>query len=251
MRVAQIGTMKYPIPNITGKEQSMAQMTAFQAAIRAHDVTLYASADSRIIEFTHQIARELGLSSEINQEGNIISVISANGQKGFVRLRTTGHNAGNSDKEKRNHELVQLLIADEKAHPLDIIHFHDYKHTPKYLISAGLGHKMLHHRHSERLNKEYENQRYPLICISHSQAKALQEKYDANVFAVIHHGMDKFTHHLTTRHAGYLGWVGRIDARKGAETAIKIAKAANQPLVIAGRVNSSKQVDYFKHDLEG
>ena len=100
MRVAHISRMRLPIPPVVkhggtqgGTQRSMAQMTAFQAAICAHDVTLYAPADSRIIQFTHQIARELGLPSEINQEGNIISVISANGQKGFVRLRTTGHNA--------------------------------------------------------------------------------------------------------------------------------------------------------------
>ena len=244
MRVARIRTMRSPIPNITGPHQSMAQMTAFQAAICAHDVTLYAPADSRIIQFTGQIVEKLGLPSEINQEGNIISVISANGQKGFVRLRTTGHNAGESDEEERTRKLVELLITDEKADPFDIIHFHDWRLTPKYLISAGLGHKMLHHRHGQKLNKEYENQRYPLICISHSHAKAVQEKYDANVFAVIHHGLDRFIHHLKPRHAGYLGWVGRFIAEKGAETAIKIAKAANKPLVIGGTV---RKVDYFRN----
>ncbi len=250
MRVARINIMRRPIPAMDGREKSIAQMTAFQATICAHDVTLYASADSKIIQFTHQIARKLDLPSEINQEGNVISVITANGQKGFVRLRTTGYNAtglGNPDEEKRTRELVQLLIADEKARPFDIIHFHDYKLTPKYLIPAGLGHKTLNHKHSKGLNKEYENQRYPLICISHSQAKALQEQYDANVFAVIHHGLDKFNHHLTTRHAGYLGWVGRFTAEKGAETAIKIAKAANKPLVIAGALDTTKKVDYFRN----
>ncbi len=191
MRVARIGHMRLPIPAVEngGTQRSMAQMTAFQATICAHDVTVYGPADSRIIEFTHQVAEKLGLSSEINQEGNVISVISANGQKGYVRLRTTGHNAtryGNPDEEKRNRELVQLLIGDEKAHPFDIIHVHPKKY---HLIPAiGLGHKTLTHVHNKELYKEYKNLRHPLICISHSQAKALQEEYDANVLAVIHHG---------------------------------------------------------------
>ncbi len=252
MRVARISHMKHPIPPIKygGSHRSMTQMTAFQAAICAHDITIYGSADSRIIEFTHQIAEKLGLSSEINQAGNVISITTANGQKGYVRFRTTGHNAigyGNPDREKRNRELFQLLIGDEKAHPFDIIHVHRPEPIGKYIIPAGLGHKMLTHVHNIVLFDGYEKQRYPLICISHSQAKALQEEYDANVLAVIHHGLDKFTHHLTTRHAGYLGWVGRFEARKGAETAIKIAKAANKPMVIAGTFNTSDQIDHFNN----
>ena len=252
MRVAYISHMRYPIPPVkySATHRCMAQMTAFQAAICAHDVTLYGSADSSIIQFTHQIARDLGLSSEINQEGNIISITTAKDQKGFVRFRTTGYGAtgyDNSDKQKRDRELVHLLLGDEKAHPFDIINVHNSKLTPKYLIPAGLGQKTLTHAHGKTLFPEYEKYRYPLICISHSQAEAYQEKYDANVFAVIHHGLDKFTHHLRIRHAGYLCWVGRFTAEKGAETAIKIAKAANKPLVIAGKVDTSKQVDYFKN----
>ena len=254
MRVARIGTMRQPIPPIEygGIQRSMAQMTAFQAVICAHDVTLYGPADSRIIQFTGQIAKELGLRSEINQEGNIISVISANGQKGYVRLRTTGHNAtgyGNSDEEKRNRELVQLLIGDEKDRPYDIVHVHHRKLTPEYLLPAGLRQKTLTHNHIKGLGKGYENPRYPIIFISHSQAKAVQEKYDANLFAVIYHGLDRFTYHLTTPHAGYLGWVGRFIAEKGAETAIKIAKGASKPLIIAGTVDNTKAVaeDHFNN----
>ena len=250
MRVARISPMRLPIPAVEngGTQRSVAQMTAFQAAICAHDVTLYGPADSRIIQFTHQIAEELSLSSEINQEGNIISVTSTNGQKGFVRLRTTGHNAtgyGNPDEEKRDRELVQLLIGDEKNHPFDIIHVHTKKNH--IIPAAGLGHKTLTHNHNKGLYKGYKHLRYPLICISHSQAKALKEKYDANVFTVIHHGLDNFTYHLTNRHAGYLCWVGRFIAEKGAETAIKIAKAANKPLVIAGTINTSNQVGHFNN----
>ena len=254
MRVARISTMRQPIPTVGygGRERSMAQMTAFQAAICAHDITIYAPADSQIIQFTHQIANKLGLSSKIDRESNTISVISAKGKEGFVRLRTTGHKAtgyGNSDEEERNSELVQLLIGDEQAHPFDIIHVHINKLVPKYLIPAALGHKTLTHNHNKGLYKGYQNLRHPLICISHSQAKALQAKYDANVFAVIHHSLDKFTHHLTTQHAGYLGWVGRFIPKKGAETAIKIAKGANKPLVIAGTVDNPKAVanDHFNN----
>ena len=256
MRVARIGDMRLPIPPVEygGTQRCMAQMTAFQAAIYAHDVTVYGPADSRIIQFTRQIVRELSLPSEINKEGNIISVTSANGQKGYVRLRTTGHNApsygyGKLHYEKRTRELVQLLIGDEKAHPFGIIHVHNSKLTPKYLIPAGLGHKMLIHVHNKTLFKGYEEQKYPLVCISQSQAKAVQKKDDANVFAVIHHGLDRFTYHLTTPHAGYLVWVGRFIAEKGTETAIKIAKAANKPLVIAGMADNSSAsaVEYFEN----
>ena len=255
MRIARINTMLQPIPAVGygGTQRSMAQMTAFQAAICAHDITLYGPADSTIIQFTQQIAQKLSLFSEINKKGNTIAITTSKGQKGFVRLRTTGHKAigyGHTDEEKRNLELLQLMKDDDKVDPFDIIHVHLKRIEPKYLIEAGLGHKMLTHIHGKRLFKDYKKHRYPLICISHSQAESLQKKYDANIFAIIHHGLDKFTHHLTTKQAGYLSWVGRFIAEKGADTAIKIAKAANKPLLLAGTFDNSKQLDYFQNVIK-
>jgi glycosyltransferase involved in cell wall biosynthesis len=44
-----------------------------------------------------------------------------------------------------------------------------------------------------------------------------------------------------------LFFLGRIDRIKGAHTAIKVAKAMNHPLVIAGNIDNS---DYFKKEIE-
>ena len=57
MRIAQIGNLYQPVPAVEygGTQRTIAQITAFQAAIFGHDVTLYAPADSGIISFTKKI----------------------------------------------------------------------------------------------------------------------------------------------------------------------------------------------------
>lgn len=69
----------------------MAQMTAFQAAICGHDISLYASADSPIVAYTAEVAQHLGLAAEIDRAGHSIRLRTADGKTGRVTLRTTGH----------------------------------------------------------------------------------------------------------------------------------------------------------------
>jgi glycosyltransferase involved in cell wall biosynthesis len=82
----------------------------------------------------------------------------------------------------------------------------------------------------------YRGNPYPLICISHSQAELLKAKYNAIVYDVVHNGLDSYTHSPTTEHAGYVAWIGRFSANKGAHRAIRIAQQASVPLVMAGAI---------------
>jgi hypothetical protein len=92
MRVAQLGNMGMPCPPLEygGTQRSMAQITSFQAAICGHQVTLYASADSAIIEHSAETARQLGLESKIEAAGDSIRLHTADEKTGSVTLRTTG-----------------------------------------------------------------------------------------------------------------------------------------------------------------
>ena len=244
----------YPPLDYGGTQRSMVQMTIYQAAICAHEITLYGPAESTIINYSAEFAKKLGLDIAINQKGDTIKIKNADGRIGSITLRTTGHNAtgyGNLDEKKLNEQLFELLVEDEKKSPYDIIHSHFKDHTVMTLIPAGLGYKTLTHNHNVRLFG-YEQYKYPVICISYSQARNLKKRYGALVYEVIHHGLDPFTYYATTDHAGYLTWIGRFVRDKGADVAIKIARKVKKPLILAGTIYSSNNIskEYFDNEIK-
>lgn len=61
MRIAQLGNLYQPVPAVEygGTQRVIAQITAFQAAMFGHDITLYAPSDSGIITFTKKLPKKL------------------------------------------------------------------------------------------------------------------------------------------------------------------------------------------------
>ena len=233
----------------------MAQMTAFQAAVCGHHVTLYASADSKIVDYTAVIAEHLGLAVEVDDTGRSIRVQTSEGRTGSVTLQTTGRRAPgyrHPSCAELNQELVELLLADERKLAYDLIHNHHRRFTISTLIPAGLATKTMTHAHSPSLEGDYGQYRYPLICISNSQAKLLQQKHGANVFDFVYYGLDRFTYQATARSAGYLAWLGHFASKKAPDAAIRIAKKAGRPLVLAGTLREQGETAkrYYEEEVE-
>jgi len=256
MKVARIGNLFQPIPAIEygGTQRSMAQMTAFQAALCAHDITLYASDDSEIIAFSQNISDKLGLSSRVDLSGKSISIRNEDGHMGRIILKSCGISSiGYEDPgEKEKHDrLFSELVRDEKEKPFDLIHCHNRALMAGHIIPQGLFPKTLVHQHNISLERSYADYAYPIICISEDQAKRMRKKYKANVYAVIYHGLDSFAYAPTTESAGYLAWIGRFLKEKGAHRAIDIAREAGRPLVIAGLVYEKKRdsITHFNEDI--
>ena len=230
MRVARIGNLYQPVPAVEygGTQRSMAQMTAMQAAICGHDVTLYAASDSNIIEFSQKISSDLGINSKINKLGTSIAIENMNGTTGYVHLKSCNTNSiGYTDpnEDKKHHQLFSQLKADNALNPYDIIHNHHRWFMQHAIIPSNLTYKTLTHQHTGKLENNYtELGSYPLICISKSQADILKASYNANVFDVVYHGLDAGAYKPTLKDAGYLAWIGRFLPEKGADTAITIAK---------------------------
>ncbi|MFA7276871.1 MAG: glycosyltransferase [Pseudobdellovibrionaceae bacterium] len=229
-------------------------MTAFQAAICGHEVVLYASSDSLIIPFTQAVAGHLNLSHTVSANGQSITVKTEHGREGSVTLRSSGIPAigySDPDEQAKNHALWHAFLADEAQNPYDIIHSHVREVTGSFLIPANLGHKTLTHEHTPRLGKDYADYQYPVICISHNQARELKKKFNAQVFGVAYHGLDSFTHTATPEHAGYLAWIGRFLPDKGAHRAIEVARQAGTPLMIAGTIFERKpeSQEHFDADI--
>lgn len=258
MRIARIGSLSQPVPAVEygGTQRSMAQMTAFQAAIRGHDITLYAPSDSGIIDFTRDIASKLNLASSVSTDGLSIDVVNANGKVGRVRLESAGlasigYDIAPEEEDRQHAILINALLRDEAARPFDLVHCHVRKFMGAGLVRSGLHKKTVVHQHNAVLEASYQRHPYPLICISDSQAELMRSKYSADVLAVVPHGLDSFTHSFSATHAGYLAWIGRFLPDKGADRAIKIAKAANMPLVIAGMIYEKKpeSARHFNEDV--
>jgi glycosyltransferase involved in cell wall biosynthesis len=81
-----------------------------------------------------------------------------------------------------------------------------------------------------------------LICISHSQARA---SGSVPVSAVIHHGIDLDVHQAGPGGGDYLMFIGRMSADKGVHHAVRIAKEAGLPLVMATKMREAAEIEYF------
>lgn len=240
----------YPPKGYGGTQRSMAQMTVFQAAMCAHDITLYGPADSTIIEFAAGIAAKLGLDAQKSETS--ISILNADGRTGHIRLRTSGRAAiGYRDPNERsyNRELIRLILEDEGLQPFDIVHSHDKALTALLLNSEIEHHKILTHSHETRI--KYSTHKYPVICLSRSHAEGSKQR-GIFVYDTLHHGLDPFTHHYVEEHAGYLVWVGRMIAYKGPLTAIDIARKAGKPIILAGTTHgrNDRSKKYFAKSIQ-
>lgn len=82
-----------------------------------------------------------------------------------------------------------------------------------------------------------------LIAISHCQRRSLRE---VPVAAVIHHGIDLDAFPLGPGDGGYVAFLGRMCPDKGADTAIRVARAARRPIVLAAKVRDPDEQSWFR-----
>jgi glycosyltransferase involved in cell wall biosynthesis len=83
----------------------------------------------------------------------------------------------------------------------------------------------------------------PIIAISHHQAATAG---DIPVHAVIHHGLDLADVERGTGAGGYAAFLGRMCPDKGIDHAIRIARWAGVPLLIAAKMREPAERRYFE-----
>ena len=67
---------------------------------------------------------------------------------------------------------------------------------------------------------------------------------------VVHHGIDFEAFELGAGAGGYLAFLGRMGSHKAPRDAIRIARAAAMPLVLAGRPQSPQEIAYFNDEVK-
>ena len=91
------------------------------------------------------------------------------------------------------------------------------------------------------------SKRVAIIAISKSQAESSP---GIDLAATIHHGVDPATFPYRCWKGHYCLFLGRIDPDKGAREAIEAARRAGARLILAGKMRSPKELEYFHQEVE-
>ncbi|MHC2464436.1 glycosyltransferase family 4 protein [Bradyrhizobium embrapense] len=219
MRIAQLAPLAESVPpRLYGGTERVIAWLVDQLVELGHDVTLFASGDSRTTGKLHAVwPRALRL-----------------GRKGV-------------DPNAACALLIEAIA--ERAGEFDVIHSHvDWLPLP---VLARSGVPFLTTMHG-RLDLPGLSgvigafPQAPFVSISDNQRRPLPE---ANWVATIPHGLPKDLFWPSYESGSYLAFLGRLTAEKGPEDAIRIARAVRMPLRIAAKIPRAETV-YFKKKLE-
>lgn len=86
-----------------------------------------------------------------------------------------------------------------------------------------------------------------VVAISHSHASSA---HGVAITDVIHHGIDLDVYRPGPGDGGYLLFVGRMSPTKGVHNAVRIAKQAGWPLMMATKVREPGEVAYFEQQVK-
>lgn len=86
-----------------------------------------------------------------------------------------------------------------------------------------------------------------LVAISHAQRSGAP---DLPFAAVIHHGIDVGATRVGAGERGDLVFLGRMSPVKGVDAAIRVARAAGRPLLIAAKMWQPEEIRYFHGTIE-
>lgn len=235
MKIAHIAPPWLAIPptNYGGTETVLANLVEEQVA-QEHDVTLFAPADAQtsasLISFFPRSLINMGVPWHAHL-------------KAFYHL----------------YKAVGFI----QTHDFDIVHTHLSSAADMYLfpLMAHLSKPHIMTLHSrfpfDRIgtwNGDADEfymewaQTVPMVAISE---KACEEvTYPLNFVGVVHHGLPLSTFVPTRKPENFFAWLGRIVPEKGAHLAIRAAKLAGVPLVLAGNIDrylpASESIDYFE-----
>jgi len=199
-----------------GTERVVSNLTEGLVA-RGHEVTLFASADSRT-------------------NAHLISLC-----KEGLRLSGAGI-------DSVAYNVLQLEEVVERASQFDIIHFHtDYLHYP---ISSRNNYPHITTLHGrldipglKPLYKKFKD--IPLVSISNDQRRPL---VDANWMDTIYHGLPLNYYRPQFEKGKYLAFMGRISSEKRVDRAIEIAIRSQLPLRIAAKIDPADK-EYFDKEI--
>ena len=215
MRIAMISTAFVPVPprGYGGTELVVHELVE-GLLDRGHDVTLFATGDSRT--------------------------------RGRLRALYPEPQWPPDPLTDLNH--VSWAMQRVAAGAYDVVH----SHSAAALAVARLAPRTplvytLHHVHEPSLSDYYRHfPRVEYVAISRDQC---DRETGVRQCAMIHHGLDPAPYHWTERPEPYVCFVGRFAREKGPHTAIDVAARAGVPIRIAGEVHPPDHA-FFRAEVE-
>jgi glycosyltransferase involved in cell wall biosynthesis len=232
LRIAQVGSIWYTTPpKLYGGTERVIYNLTEELVKRGHDVTLFATGDSKTISKLHSILKKPAYRQGIPWTNFL-------------------------------YPLYHISEVFERAHEFDIIHMHiNTRQDYGSLVYAGmvktptlftihfvlpLQKRMLIEKIGLMFLKKYKDLNYNSI------SKAQQTLDFLNYVAVVHNGLDFSKFPLYEKPGNDLVWIGRITKDKGTREAIEVAKKSHTKLILAGKIDKLYEDDhyYYKKYIE-
>jgi len=146
------------------------------------------------------------------------------------------------------HEAAHVLAAYQALRDVDIVHDHTVLGP---LIAAGLDDPVppivvTHHGAFDAQARRIfgrASRRASVVAISHAHARSAG---NVPIAAMIHHGIDLDVYRPGPGDGGYLLFMGRMSPDKGVHRAVRIAREADQPLVIVAKMREPEEIAYYR-----
>lgn len=218
MRIAQVAPLIESVPpKLYGGTERVVSHLVEELVRQGHQVTLFASGDSRTSAELHAVTP--------------------------AALRLSGCGDAVSP------HVLMLEHVMSRADDFDVVHFHVAPlHFPLARRSQTPHVTTLHGRldlpELPPLFAEYRD--IPCVSISDAQRIPLPR---ANWVATVQHGLPTDLLPFQPDAGAYLAFLGRISPEKRADRAIAIARACGQPLRIAAKVDPADR-EYFEREIE-
>jgi len=219
LRIAMIAPLTEAVPPKTyGGTERVVSLLTEELMRRGHQVTLFASADSRTnAELVACCEQSLRLDPGVTD---------------YVA-----------------HTVIELDLVYRQAERFDVIHNHvDYFAFPVAHLcptpTLTTTHGRLDLLEVRRVYRTFPN--LPLVAISENQRASLS---GVNWLSVVHNSIDVDNFQFRPDPGDYLVFLGRISPEKRADRAIELARDVGMRLVIAAKVDPVDQ-DYFDHAID-
>jgi glycosyltransferase involved in cell wall biosynthesis len=219
MKIAQIAPLYESVPpQCYGGTERVVSFLTEELVRQGHDVTLFASGDSRT-----NAKLVAGCPRALRLDERCVDTLA--------------------------HHLVLLERVFKEASRFDLIHFHcDYLHFPWSRRHPCCHVTTLHGRLNipdlEPLYREFAGE--PVVSISDSQRRPLAS---ANWQGTVYHGLPDDLYRLHDKPGQYLAFLGRISPEKRVDRAIRIAQSVGMKLKIAAKVDAADR-SYFDEQIE-
>ncbi|KKT82677.1 MAG: Glycosyltransferase [Candidatus Giovannonibacteria bacterium GW2011_GWC2_44_9] len=184
-----------------------------------------------------------------------ITLFASGDSKTAARLIPIMEKAIWLDHELKNpHAPVMRMLKEvfDRFYEFDILHNHFNffmfplslrLDCPRFLTTV---HRPVDKHYAEAM-KSYHKIKYVAISEDHKRS---MEAFGVPVCDVIYNGIDPARYEFNDSPGDYLLYLSRLNREKGVLTAIEVAKAAEQKLIIAGNSAGNAEWSFFLHEIQ-